>query len=451
MLIALLIALTLDDPATPAATFAPTVQTTRAQQSQAPQLIVPKFVPGVEPAKALRFVWREHPSIRGGRNFRLDFAAKFQYDARDPGDDPADFETFEVHRMRVGIEGDVFRHIQYSVERELTERELSDPLQKSTKSQWKDVYLEANYTGAAQVRVGKFKVPFGLDQTSGESNLDFIYRSLGGSYLSPGRDIGAMVHGRFFDRGLNYWGGWFRQDGENSRSSKIDGADSTIAARLTVTPFRKVAKAGLPSAEVGGSFAVSDLANESVLPNGLRARTVLSQFTFFEPMFVNGQRRRYGVDVDWVAGPFGVRAEYMSVADTRDEQGIGDEDLTDVQGRAWYVLASTVLTGERKARPVEPRKPFLQGGVGALEIAARFDRLWFDSEPGDDPPFRNSRARTVLPSGDKVLTLGLNWYVNRWVKLQFNAIRENMLDPERSPILDRSRFWSRIARLQLEL
>jgi phosphate-selective porin len=453
VLIALLLALTLDESATPAVKFATTSQPAVTAESQTPQLILPRRVPDLEPPKALRFVWREHPSLRGGRNFRLDFAAKLQYDGRDPGDnpDPATFPTWQVHRMRIGIEGEVFRHIQYSFERELTERETNDPLQKSTKTPWKDAYLEANYTDAAQVRGGKFKVPFGLDQTSGESELDFIYRSLGGNYLSPGREIGGMVHGRFFKRGLNYWAGWFTHDGENSRSSKIEGADNTIAGRVTVTPFRKFVKAGLPDAEVGVSAAVSQLANDSVLPNGLRARTVVSQFTFFEPMFVSGQRKRFGGDFDWLAGPFGARTEYMHVADTRHDQGIGDEDLNDVRGRAWYLLGTVVLTGEKKERPVEPKKPLLQGGVGAVEIAMRFDRIWFDSKPGQDPPFRNSRAQTVYPSGDRVLTLGLNWYVNRWVKLQFNAIKERLEDVERSPILDGTTFWSRIARLQIAL
>ncbi len=37
-------------------------------------------------------------------------------------------------------------------------------------------------------------------------------------------------------------------------------------------------------------------------------------------------------DFDWVSGPFGARAEYMFVADTRDDQGLGDEDLSNVRG-----------------------------------------------------------------------------------------------------------------------
>jgi phosphate-selective porin OprO/OprP len=452
VLISLLLALALEEPSTssvPAAATRNRIVPVQ-QQREAPQGLVAK-APPAEPPKAMRFVWREHPSLRAGENFRVDFSAKFQDDARYPGDSPLGFPTWEVHRMRVGIEGELFERIQYQVERELTERELSDPLVASTKSQWKDVFVEANYTAKAQARVGKFKIPYGLDQTSSEYELDFIYRSLGGAYLSPGRDIGAMVHGRFFDRGFNYWAGWFRQDGENSRSTKIDGADDTIAGRITVTPFRTTGLAGLHGAEVGVSFANSDLENLSVLPNGLRARTVLSQYTFFEPMFVNGKRKRYGADVDWIGGPFGARAEYMYVADTRLEQGILDEDLTEVRGRAWYVLGTALLTGDRKLRPVQPRRPLLHGGFGAVEIALRFDRLWFDSEQGEDPPFRNSRARTVLPSGDKVFTAGLNWYLNRWVKIQLNAIRENTEDEERSPIAGGTPFWSRVFRLQQQL
>jgi phosphate-selective porin len=422
---------------------------TATAPAASPQLVIKPFTPA--PAPDLRFVWRDHPSVRSRDLFRVDFAAKFQLDSRDPGDNPVDFDTVEVHRMRVGIEGDLFDHIQYSVERELKERETSDPLQKSSKSQWKDVYVEANYTDAAQVRVGKFKVPFGLDQTSGESNLDFVYRSLGGSYLSPGRDIGAMVHGRFFKRGLNYWAGAFKQDGENSRTSKIEGGDLTVAVRVTTTPFRHVVSA-LKDAEVGGSFATSELKNESVYPNGLRARTVMSQFVFFEPVFVNGDRRRFGVDADWTAGAFGARAEYIAMNESREAQGLGDDDLHPNRGRAWYALASYVLTGERKNRPVEPKHGGLfRGGMGAVEVAARYDRIRFDSEPGDDVPFRNSRAVVIYPNGNKVVTLGVNYYANRWIKLQLNGIRESIDDLERSPTLSSTPFWSTVFRLQLEL
>jgi hypothetical protein len=89
------------------------------------------------------------PQVRNGRLFRVDFLAKFQWDARHPGDDPPDFDEYEIHRARVGIEGEVFRYIQFSLERELTERE-ADEQTTGRKSAWKDAYLEANFTDAAQ-------------------------------------------------------------------------------------------------------------------------------------------------------------------------------------------------------------------------------------------------------------------------------------------------------------
>jgi phosphate-selective porin len=411
----------------------------------APPAAAPPPAPPAQTPPAIRqdlqFRWRDHPQIRTGPLFRLDFLAKFQWDARHPGDEPSDFDNYEIHRARIGIEGEVFRHIQYSLEREMTEREADDRTTRK-KSAWKDVYIEANFTDAAQVRVGKFKIPFGLEQLTGISNLDFVYRSLSANYLAPARDIGVAVHGRFFDRGLNYWAGVFKQDGENARSSRIDGADETVAVRLTTMPFRS--KAGINKTEIGGALAVSALDNVSVIPNGLRGRSVMSQYVFYEPVFVKGQRRRYEVDADWSEGPLGARAEYTLVLDTRDGQGLADQDLADARARAWYASGSWVLTGEEKERPVEPKRK-----LGALEVVARYERLWFDSAGGEPPPLRNPRADAILPTGEHVLSVGLNWYITRWVRLQLQTMREQPQDPERSPVAGDAAFWSPVFRFQV--
>jgi phosphate-selective porin OprO and OprP len=393
------------------------------------------------PASDLEFRWRDHPQVRNGRLFRLDFVAKFQWDARDPGDDPPDFDNFEIHRARIGIEGEFFNRVQFSIERELTERESDEPTTRR-RSAWKDVYVDANISDAVQVRAGKFKIPFGLEQLTGIANLDFVYRSLSASYLAPARDVGVAVHGRFFDRGLNYWAGVFRQDGENARSAKIDGADETFAVRVTGLPFRSIS--GLAKAEFGGAFTVSALDNESTTPNGLRGRTVMSQFVFYEPVFVKGLRQRYEVDADWSAGPFGARAEYTHQLDSRDGQGLADQDLSDARGRGWYLSGTWVLTGEEKERPVRPKRR-----LGAVEAAARYERLWFDSAGGEGPPLRNPRTDNMLSSGEHVLSLGINWYITRWVKLQFQTIREDPQDPERTPVAPGEVFWSPVFRFQV--
>ena len=64
---------------------------------------------------------------------------------------------------------------------------------------------------------------------------------------------------------------------------------------------------------------------------------------------------------------------------------------------------------------------------------------------------RNPRAEKILPSGDQALTLGINWTLNRFVKIQVNGIREHVEDPQRNPVPNTDAFWSRVVRLQFVL
>src|SRR5262249_594184 len=107
-----------------------------------------------------RFVWKQHPSIRFGKVLRLDFEAKFQKDGRtsDRGArESAGVDPLELHRNRVGVQGTLFKHIEFEVERELTEKELTERelAQNLTPlSPWKDVYVNVDYIGHAQVQAG---------------------------------------------------------------------------------------------------------------------------------------------------------------------------------------------------------------------------------------------------------------------------------------------------------
>lgn len=403
------------------------------------------------------FVWEEHPSFRHGKNFRIDFEAKFQGDIHgsyDGADTRAGLSTFDLHRSRVGIQGTLFEHIEFEVERELTQQDLTaDDVAagETPRSQWRDVDVNVDYLDNLQIRAGKFKIPFGLDELTSVTQGDFVYRSLGADYLAPSRDIGVMAHGRFFKRGLNYWTGVFTHDGDNARSKKIQGGDETLAVRVTGTPFRPLPWAGAHGLEVGTALTVSALSDDSFRPNGLRGRTVVTEDTFFSPVYVKGRRWRWEGDVEWALGPASLRAEYTQVTDDRLKQGVGDQDLPDARYHSWYVAATCLVTGEQNTRPVKPARGFMRGGIGAMEIVARYERLWIDSVGGLDPPTSTPRAENILPSGDRVLTVGVNWILNRWIKVQFNGIRERVEDPNRNPVPDGAAFWSRAVRLQLAL
>jgi phosphate-selective porin len=57
----------------------------------------------------------------------------------------------------------------------------------------------------------------------------------------------------------------------------------------------------------------------------------------------------------------------------------------------------------------------------------------------------------LLDTSDAAWTSGVNWYVNRWIKIQLNVIREWIDDVNRSPVADRQLFWTRVVRLQFVL
>ena len=400
----------------------------------------------------LRFVWREHPSLRAGRWLRLDFSTRLHWDRMRAGDDPSNFDDAQLRRARVGLDGELFRVLQFSIERELTDAGDLKLSAKSTKTPWRDVYGELKLVDGLQLRGGRFKIPFGLDQLTSISNNDLIFRTLGATYLTPARDIGGMIHGDVLDNAFGYAAGVFQHDGDNSRSTKVAGGDQTIALRMTVRPFKRIKAGNLDRAEFGGNVATTDVSDRSELPNGLRGRTVMSDYTFFEPVFVRGTRRRYGGDIDWDNGPISARAEFIVVNDGRENQGLRNETLEPARARAYHAQVAWVLTGDRKQRPLEPKNPLPMRGAGAVEIAARYERLWFDSQPTGEPAFSNSRAEVILPSGDKVITLGVNWYLNRWMKLQLNGIREELQDRGRTPLADGgTKFWSTVFRAQMAL
>jgi phosphate-selective porin OprO and OprP len=134
---------------------------------------------------------------------RIDFTAKLQEDGHSSYEDApvlAGLKTLELHRNRIGIQGTLFKHIEFEVEREFTEKGLTAGDIESgltAMPPWRDVYVNVDYVDNAQIQAGEFKIPFGLDQLTSVTHNDFVYRSLGAIYLAPARDIGGMVHGRF--------------------------------------------------------------------------------------------------------------------------------------------------------------------------------------------------------------------------------------------------------------
>src|SRR5262245_42538274 len=386
------------------------------------------------------FRWRNRPSFQFG-DVRIDLRLKLQFDWRsfDPVIDEDDYE-FRV--KRAGINGEIGNHVEFQIERDLT----SD-------GRWRDVYANWRTYRQAEVSAGRFKVPFGLEELTGTTDLDFALRSLVSTTIPPARDEGVMVHGRFLRRGFTYEAGVFNGDGDNGRLEEqqfsVDNQPANIghsfAGRVTATPLR-------PLAKTFRTFRLGFAYGTVMVPEGLnslRGETVFGTEQFFDRVYVKGRRTRVGAELSYAPGPFGFEAEWMRAYEQRKNQGLGDVDLSDLLTTGYYASATWLLTGEEKADFNRPRHPLFNGGFGSIEVGARFDTLGFESAEKNGLAFRNPRAEHILENSDKVWTVVVNWFLNRWFRITVNGFRENFKDPRRTPIPGTTVFYSGLSRLQV--
>ena len=345
----------------------------------------------------------KHPSVTLGP-VKLDFKGRIESEMRAPV--PAmglDRGQIDWQDRRLGFEGSAFKRFSFEVSRELSQ-DLEAARDLSERTAWKDVYVDTRLTKALRVQAGRFKLPLSHEELVGEPNLDFVRRSLAARVLAPGRDAGVMVHGRVFDRRVEYQAGYFTRDGDNGRTSQTQSGQDAVAARLVIAPFAQTPAHLLGSLQVGVAVAESRMDNRL----GLRGRTVLGDGIFFDRLYVNGERRRIGLEAAWESGPASITGEYITVSDERKAMGFAGDDLPAVTANAWYIAGTWALTGERKHGRLEPLHDVLRGGLGAFEVTMRVEALSFLPAlyPGESFGFPN--ADKLLGNADRVTTLGVN-------------------------------------------
>jgi phosphate-selective porin len=393
-------------------------------------------------------VWNDRPSVVFGKDLSVDLTGRVLLEWRQFSPDIGE-DLFHLRTARVGLKGKLTKHFAWEVEREVSEAD-----QRIELGDWKDVALEWKTFDAFNVKGGRFKVPFGLEQTTGVSDLDFAYRALGSTAIAPGRDRGVMAMGKAGR--VNYEAGVFDDDGDNAESNEpqfvsegedLEAVGPAFAARVTGDLFRVLPIFGkLRSANVGVAYTNSKVPEGL---NSLRGESVWGTEDFFERVYVKGRRQRFGAQFDWTPGPTSIKAEWIQSREQRRQQSNRNEDLSDFVGTAWYVTGTWFVTGEDKDNNVNPKHPLLRGGVGAIELAARYEVLGFKSASTTGTAFTNPRSEHLVPNSDRVWTFGVNWITSKWTRVIINAIHENFDDETRTPDAGTTSFWSSLVRLNV--
>ena len=341
----------------------------------------------------------------GDGAFRLRVTGYAQADGRFfPGDeDELGTNAFLLRRVRPIVSGTVGRIFDFNI----------TPDFGGGAAVVQDAYLEARYSESARLRLGKFKVPFGLERLQSATNLLFVERGFPSS-LAPIRDVGVQLHGDFGGGVAAYAVGVFNGalDAGSADTDTNDGKD--VAVRLFLQPFRKSAALGAQGIGIG--IAAVTGTQEGALPS-FRSPGQVAFFTYASGVSAGGTRTRVAPQASYTNGPFRVIAEY--VRSSQDvKRGTG---AIRVRNDAWQATAAWLLTGESPAwGPVSPRRPFEKGkGRGAFELAARYSQLDLD-----DAVFARARADPARSAGGaKAFAFGLNWYLTRNFKYVANYER----------------------------
>jgi phosphate-selective porin OprO and OprP len=372
---------------------------------------IPNLATTGEPAPF--FGWDDGFYLRSAdKNFSLRITGQLQADYRwyVEDSDHTDIDEFLLRRARFGLEATLFKYYEF--------RFLPDFGQGQTRIQ--DAYMNVHYWDEFQVIAGKFKQPFSYEQLIQDRFTPLMERSLI-DQLVPARDLGVMFHGQNLIGGRVDYGIAVSNGEQNGDSDTNNSKD--FNARIAVRPFAAWDDSFLKRFQVGMSGGYG-LEHEPVNPTGLKSPAGVPFFQFDSGVISNGSRWRLSPEVAYFLGGFGMSAQYFHMEQKFQSSASAPTERIPFDG--FYVQATYLLTGEERtgySQQIAPLHPFdpMSGlcNIGAWELVARASRL-----KASDNVFAAGDARLADPAvssnGATEMTVGYNWYLNKWARVQVN-------------------------------
>lgn len=263
-----------------------------------------------------------------------------------------------------------------------------------------------------EFQIGNFKETTSLERLTSSRMLTFLERS-GDAIFEEGRRKGVAF--TFYTNKFHTEWGIHGQEIDQNRFEQ-DNEAFGFNGRIVYTPiqeYRRILHLG-----IWGSVRPPDADNNNRVR--LRGRPETRITSNDSHRFLNtGQisdvdnYTRYGFELGGVYGPFQFQTEYKTFNVNRNN------NLPTANFWGGYIKGSYFITGESRGYAISegefsnfdsPRNSW-----GALQVAARYS--FYDL---------NDRSADILGGQQSVLTFGLNYYVQRFIKFQFNYAIVNM-------------------------
>jgi phosphate-selective porin OprO and OprP len=328
-------------------------------------------------------------------------------------------DRFRLRRARINLTGDFAENFDFKIEGDF---ENSDGISSGrTAFEATDIFVNWHQFAEANVKVGQWKAPFGLEQLTPDQYLIIIERSLPTGAITPERQIGVQVWGKPFTNVwpdqkdlLTYYAGIFNGNGRNTTTN--DNNNFMYVGRVESTLFKNVfgkdsyLKLGadvLNSRDDKGTN-ISQTLNLLVNADGSLSPYVLPGAA---------ERTAWSVDAWFKLGPFDLIGEYLEeYVDGRTVNGVAP-GFANFTTNGYYIQGSYFLI---------PKK---------LQAAVR----WEDLNPGQ-----------MGSDGIHSITGGLNYYIHGDdIKLMVNYIHTWSDFRAAHPEFGDDQFDEVIARVQL--
>jgi phosphate-selective porin OprO and OprP len=337
------------------------------------------------------------PQYKSGNGFEIKLRARVYQDFAWVNDDDGsiDLNTSETRAARLGFEAKFGGGFSTKVEYDFSAGVSAFTVATVT---WK---------GPVAVTVGHLRVANSLAESTSSRYITFMERGHMTDAFSLGRGLGVSLG----KSGSN----WTILAGIQKGSINDNIADGplTIAGRTTYSPTAGNIQwhlgASLRYRETTGS--ASDFSYRQRPQAHVTGRLVDTGAIADSDFYA-------GLELAMFAGPLSLQAEYSYLSASLS-------DPAAVNGSAGfsggYFMGSYFILGE--GRNYDPSKgslgrvavsdPVTSGGFGALELAARIDRVDLTT----DQIFGGEQTSYVL---------GLNWYLNRYFRIMLNYARSNI-------------------------
>lgn len=366
--------------------------------------------------------------------FNLKFGVLAQLDARYFLDDDgvANRDSFFLRRIRTPLSGTVGGIYDFTITPELGANAIAST---SSTVGLIDAWFSAKLDPAFGLKVGRFISPVALEPGA---NRHFIESPFVNTLL-PNRDIGVEAFGSFSEDLVSYRLGVFNGTRNNTQAFSSDEADGdkTVAGRLTVAPLKKfdgpLSKLSLglggSAGNQRGNGAIGGATGlQNIVTNGQQTLLSFRNATTGNGVIADGTQYRLSPTIEWYTGtPWSFVGEY-AIEQQEYARYTGAVQTSRFTGTntAWRATVGYVLTGEEATKSgVTPAAPFTpdSGNWGAFELVGRVSGIDLDDElfstaTGGDGGNLN---RLNNASGAFAYGLGLNWYLNRNVRVLFNA------------------------------